>query len=151
MRIFLCVFFILLNAFISFKAPFLYAKKKLCIILGLNLALSPILYLLSAVFVGVLIKYFKITNLVDFYKSNFTTCLMLSLLILSFLNLFTLIIVDNLVDFLVGFHQKNNVSNLNENPVKFLIENKEKVKHYSRIFFFLASIIIFYAVWFKTE
>ena len=151
MRIFFCIFFIILYAFISFKAPFLYTKKKLYIILGLKLVLSPILYLLLAVFFGILIKYMNFSILIGFYKSNFITCLLMSLIMVSFFNLFILLIADNLVDVLVDFHQKNNASNLNKNPIKYVIENKEKIKQFYRILIFLASIFMFYAIWFKME
>ncbi|WP_295812734.1 hypothetical protein [uncultured Apibacter sp.] len=89
--------------------------------------------------------------LIGFYKSNFITCLLMSLIMVSFFNLFILLIADNLVDVLVDFHQKNNASNLNKNPIKYVIENKEKIKQFYRILIFLASIFMFYAIWFKME
>ena len=75
----------------------------------------------------------------------------MSFLTVFFINLCIILVADNISDYLIKFHQKYNIENLNKNPVKFVLSNKEKIKLYYRIFFMLGSCLMLYGVWFKME
>lgn len=75
----------------------------------------------------------------------------MAFLIIFFYNFFIFLFADNLVDNIVGFHKKYNASNSNKKPIKFVFKNKDKIKNYYKILFFIANIFMFYAVRFKME
>ena len=60
-----------------------------------------------------------------------------------FIHFFTEIIFEKII---IGFHQNYNESNLNKNPVKFIIEKHEDIKNGFKILFFLGSFLIYYGV-----
>lgn len=155
MKILFFILSVVLYYFISFKAPIIYPKRKLCLFLGGSLVLSPIIYvilnLLNALLIAILIKYFNLTELKEFLHIEFFTKLFMSFVTVFFINFCIILFADNILDYLIKFHQKYNIENLNKNPVKFVLSNKEKIKLYSRIFFMLASCLLLYGVWFKME
>jgi len=53
-----------------------------------------------------------------------------------------------MVDTVVGFHQKNNVANLNRQPIKFFVSNQTKLKQIATIIWFLGSALMLYGAWF---
>lgn len=155
MKILFFILSVVLYYFFSFKAPLIYPKRKLCIFLGGSLVLSPIIYVIlnifNALLIGILIKYFNLTVLKEFLHIKFFPKLFMSFLTVFFINLCIILVADNISDYLIKFHQKYNIENLNKNPVKFVLSNKEKIKLYYRIFFMLGSCLMLYRVWFKME
>ena len=135
-----------------FKAPFVYSKKIIIVGNGLGILLSFVLFMLSPFIVYIFCKitsnpYVDIIN----YTEQISIKFLMAFLIVFFYNLFILLFADNLVDGIVDIHKKFNISNLNKNPIKFVIENKHKIKRFYRMLIFLSSIFMFYAIWFKME
>ena len=90
----------------------------------------------------------KFVNLDLSITSQTSTSLFFSIFCLIVFNVFILIIVEGLFDLLIGFHQKNNVLNLDKNPIKYLIQNRKKILSGVKLLFFLGLCLGFYGIWF---
>lgn len=144
------LFFILSVAlfyFVSFKLPPNYPKRKLCIYLGSSLILIPVAFLLINIILFALVKYTGQTELTALFIRDFLIKLTMSLLTISLVNLASLIVADLMIDYLIMFHQKYNTANLNKNPIKLALANKEKIKMAYKIFFMLGACLGFYGIW----
>lgn len=55
-------------------------------------------------------------------------------------------IVKNMIKALVGFHKRNNIKNLNKQPIKFLVQNEHSIYNFAAGFYWIGiafvSIII---------
>ncbi len=142
------IVFVALFYFCMFKLPAYCSYTKLIILyVGLMLG-SVVIFILSPF---VVYAYTKITNSqVDIvFIKQITAKLMMSLtLVVFFVNLFVVLIADNILNLLIGFHEKYNTENLDKNPVKFVIKNKDKIKLAYRIFYMLGACLGFYGIWF---
>ncbi len=145
MKIIFLVFFIVLSFFLMFNASAMIEKKRLMIFYGVGMVVTILLFILSpAIAFGIskvaTIDYNAIDKLV---KSLF-----LSFLCLFFLNLFILLVVENLIDFFIGFHQTNNQVNLSKNPIRAVIENKSRILTLTKgVFFVLGQCLPYYGIW----
>ncbi len=142
--------FVALFYFCMFKLPAYCSYTKLIILyVGLMLG-STVIFILSPF---VVYFYTEITNsqIDDRFIEQISIKLFMAFLSVGFYNLCVLLFVDNLVDLLTGFHEKYNTANLDKNPVKFAIKNKDKIKLAYRIFLMIGALLIFYGIWFKME
>lgn len=151
MKILFFILSVALYYFVSFKVLLIYPKRKLCIYLGSSLILIPIVIIILGFFLFVLVKYSGGTEFIASFIRDFLIQLLMSLLVISFVNLFILIVADSMIDYLTMFHQKHNTANLNKNPVKFVLANKEKIKMAYKIFFMLGACLGFYGIWLDSK
>lgn len=144
MKIILYILFILSFGFLLFRLPHIYTKKKLFLTLGLGLATSFAL-LIIGYFCFLLYTSKVNTNLMVYEKQviNFFMGIISLFFFSLFIHFFTEIIFEKII---IGFHQNYNESNLNKNPVKFIIEKHEDIKNGFKILFFLGSFLIYYGV-----
>lgn len=128
-----------------FKASTMFEKKRLIIFYGAGIILTILLFIISPAIVfgiskAVTINYNEIDKVLK--------ALFLSFLCLFFLNLFILVAVESLVNFLIGFHETNNHANLERNPIRAVIENKSKILTAVKILFFtLGQCLPYYGIW----
>jgi hypothetical protein len=64
------------------------------------------------------------------------------LILLLVIYLWNRIIVKNMIKRLVEFHKKNNVQNLNKQPIKYIIENEMNICNFAAGFYWIGGIII---------
>ncbi|MGN7866950.1 hypothetical protein [Chryseobacterium sp. 22458] len=145
MEIIFLIVFIVLSLFLMFKAPAIIEKKRLIIFYGVGMVLTVLLFIISPLIIFGISKVITIDhNEIDKVLKG----LFLSFLCLFFLNLFILLVVDNLIDFLIRFHQTNNQANLNRNPIRAVTENKSRILTFSKIIFFiLGQCLPYYGIW----
>ncbi len=120
-------------------------KKRLMIFYGVGMVLTILLFIISPAIVFGISKVITIDhNEID----KVLKALFLSFLCLFFLNLFILLVVENLINFLTGFHQANNQVNLNRSPIRTVIENKSRILTFVKIvFFILGQCLPYYGIW----
>ena len=145
------LFCILLFYYDMFKAPNVYSKKKLIIGNGLGILLSFVLFIISPFIVYLFCKITNNPNIDINYTEQISIKFLMAFLIIFFYNFFIFLFADNLVEGIVDFHKKYNASNSNKKLIRFVFKNKDKIKEYYKILFFITSIFMFYAVWFKME
>ncbi|UMQ41396.1 hypothetical protein MKS83_18650 [Chryseobacterium sp. Y16C] len=145
MKIIFLIFFIVLSFFLMFKASAMIEKKRLIIFYGAGIILTILLFIISPAIVFGVSKIVTIDyNVID----KVLKALFLSFLCLFFLNLFILLFVESLINFLIGFHQTNNQANIGRNPIKAVIENKSKILIAIKIIFFtLGQCLPYYGIW----
>ncbi|WES97522.1 hypothetical protein [Chryseobacterium arthrosphaerae] len=145
MKIIFLIFFIVLSFFLMFKASAMIEKKRLMIFYGVGMVLTILLFIISPAIVFGISKVITIDhNEID----KVLKALFLSFLCLFFLNLFILLVVENLINFLTGFHQANNQVNLNRSPIRTVIENKSRILTFVKIvFFILGQCLPYYGIW----
>jgi hypothetical protein len=51
-----------------------------------------------------------------------------------------------MIKLLVGFHKKNNVKNLNKQPIKFVVENEKNIYNFAAGFYWIGAIIISFGI-----
>ncbi len=80
-------------------------------------------------------------------KRLFNICLgIISLFFYSFfVLLFTEVILNNV---LIRFHQVHNAQNLDKNPVKFVMNNADKIKTAFKLLFFVGGFLVYYGICF---
>jgi len=144
MKIIIYILFILSFGFLLFKLPCMYTKKKLFVTLGLGLGFSFILFILGY-FCFLLYSSKYNMNYLLFEKQviNFFMGVISLFFFSLFIHFFTEIILEKIM---IGFHQNYNAENLNRNPIKFIIENREIIKTGFKGLFFLGSFLIYYGV-----
>lgn len=147
MNILFFVLSVALFYFVSFKLPPNYPKRKLCIYLGSSLILIPLAFFLTLKIIYALVNYSGVTELTASFICDFLIKLTMTLITISLVNLASLIVADLMIDNSILFHQKYNTANLNKNPVKFVLANKEKIKMAYKIFFMLGACLGFYGIW----
>jgi len=140
MKIFLFIFFITLNSLLIFKVNPIYKPKTTAIAYGISFVAVPLLMLASA-YLQVIFKI-SMSDAADQILIN----VVFSLMIVILMNLFILL-SDVIVNTLLNFQEKHNGANLDRNPVKFALYNKEGVKSFYRIAFFLGSVLAYYGIW----
>lgn len=69
-----------------------------------------------------------------------------SLMIIIVINLFNQFFFF-MIDSVVTFHKKNNVGNLDRNPIKFLINKQDILKKATTVIWFLGSALMLYGAW----
>ncbi len=145
MKIIFLVFFIMLSFFLMFKSSETFEKKKIIIFCGVGIGLTILLFIISPAIVYGVSKMVSVDiNSID----KILKSLFLSFLCLFFLNLFVFLVVENIINFLTGFHQNNNQANLGRNPVRFAVENRSKILTIAKIVFFvLGQCLPFYGIW----
>ena len=127
-----------------FKMPITFEKKKLLIFNGVGFLLIIVSFLLSPV---LMFWVSKMVNLDINYTSEIIKSIFFSFFCLIFLNVFLLVVVEGIIDILIGFHQKYNNSNLNKNPIKSVIENKDKIIKGIKLVFIIGLCLGFYGIW----
>lgn len=135
MKIIIFILFIVVNfinlKIIQPKIPPKKALKYLCLML--------VLVILCAMF----ISFFK----QETSTNNISFLFYVSIVILIFIsiaNQISHLIINNVII----FHKRNNVKNLNRNPIKFLINYQETVKKVVTIIWIINSTVILMGLWF---
>lgn len=144
MKIIIYILFVLAFGFLLFKLPLLYQKKKLFQILGIGFA-SSFLLLIVGYFCFLLFTDKMNPNLILYERqviNYFMGIISLFFFSLSIL-LFTELVFEKV---LLGFHQQYNKANLDKSTIKFLLENRNKIKNGIKAMFFVGSFIIYYGV-----
>lgn len=144
MRLIVYFLFVLVFGFLLFRLPLLYQKKKLFQILGIGFACSFLLLIVG--YFCFLMYAAKMNSNLMLYERQVINIFMgvISLFFFSLLiHLFTEIILEKI---LLGFHQQYNTTNLDKNPIKFVLENRNKIKNGFKIIFFLGGFLIYYGV-----
>lgn len=147
MKIVLYIAFMASFGWLLFRLPVLYPKNKALRITGLGIIggflffiLAPLCLLLYAAKVdrGVLIYEKQLFNLglgvISLFFYSF------------FVLLFTEVILDNV---LIRFHQVHNAQNLDKNPVKFVINNADKIKIGFKLIFLMGGFLVYYGICFS--
>lgn len=148
MKILLYIIFIVLYGLLLFKLPTLYNKKKVLLITGSGI-IAGLLILIVGYLVFLLIA--SKNNSLLIYENQLINIFM-GVISLFFLSFFILLFVDTILDnILIKFHQANNSQNLDKNPVKFVVNNVEKIKIGIKLLFFLGGFIIYYGICFGTS
>ena len=143
LKLILYIAFILAHGFLLYKLPLLYPRKKLFQILGIGLAASFMLLILGFC----LLLLIRINNPnIDIYESQ-TINFFMGIISLFFFSLFIHFFLEVIFDkVLIGFHKKHNTDNLDKNPLKFFLNNSNKIKNAYKIVFFLGGFLIYYGV-----
>lgn len=144
MKLIVYFLFVLVFGFLLFRLPLLYQKKKLFQILGIGFACSFLLLIVG--YFCFLMYAAKMNSNLMLYERQVINIFMgvISLFFFSLLiHLFTEIILEKI---LLGFHQQYNTANLDKNPIKFVLENRNKIKNGFKIIFFLGGFLIYYGV-----
>ncbi|MBP2619654.1 hypothetical protein [Chryseobacterium jejuense] len=146
MKVLLYIAFMVSFGWLLFRLPVLYPKNKALRITGLGIIagflffiIAPLAFLLYAT------KFDR--GILIYEKQLFNICLgIISLFFYSFfVLLFTEVILDNI---LIRFHQVHNAQNLDKNPVKFVINNADKIKTGFKLFFLLGGFLVYYGICF---
>ncbi|SEW40296.1 hypothetical protein SAMN04488122_2841 [Chitinophaga arvensicola] len=116
-------------------------KKQGFILYGASLLVLPVL----AVVCMLLMKVSGFQPGPDFKYFFFAVLMSIAVLILNSLAILT---GDFLLDALTGFHEKYNTENLHRKPISFAIRNRDNIRMFYRILFFLGSCLELYGVWF---
>lgn len=69
-----------------------------------------------------------------------------SIIIIAMINLFNQLFFY-ILDAVISFHQKNNAENLNRQPIKFFITNRDIIRQTATIIWFLGSALMLYGNW----
>lgn len=69
-----------------------------------------------------------------------------SFVIIAMINLFNQLFFY-MLDTIIAFHQKNNAENLNRQPIKFFITNRDSIRQVATIIWFLGSALMLYGTW----
>lgn len=144
MKLIVYFLFVLVFGFLLFRLPLLYQKKKLFQILGIGFACSFLLLIVG--YFCFLMYAAKMNSNLMLYERQVINIFMgvISLFFFSLIiHLFTEIILEKI---LLGFHQQYNTANLDKNPIKFVLENRNKIKNGFKIIFFLGGFLIYYGV-----
>ncbi|MGU3373629.1 hypothetical protein [Chryseobacterium sp. M5A1_1a] len=148
MKVLLYLLFIASFGWLLFRLPALYPKNKVLLVTGLGIIGG---FLFFIVFSFVFLFYATHFNHEALMYRNlmFNICMgIISLFFYSFfVLLFTEFILDNV---LIKFHQAHNSENLNRNPVKFVVNNINKIKMGFKLFFFMGGFLIYYGICFGT-
>ena len=64
---------------------------------------------------------------------------------------FMIIVARGLVNTQVAFQQEMNSENVDRNPVKFVISNREKIINIYRIGFLVGVVCALFAIWFLVD
>ncbi|MBO9620321.1 MAG: hypothetical protein J7539_14940 [Niabella sp.] len=143
--ILLYILVLAINAFLLFRAPKRYTRKKLLIINGVGIGSSMLLlFFCSLIAVGVS----KLTSIDDEVAQEFLFGFFEILFILFVLNFFVVIAVDGIINLLTRFHGDVDDNHLYRQPVRFIDRNKGVIKVIARIIFFLSAARIFYQILF---
>lgn len=147
MKVLLYIAFMVSFGWLLFRLPVLYPKNKALRITGLGVIGGFLLFIIVPL--CLLLYAAKVDRGVLIYeKQVFNICLgIIALFFYSFfVLLFTEVILNNV---LIRFHQVHNVQNLDKNPVKFVINNAEKIKMGFKLFFFLGGFLVYYGICFE--
>lgn len=130
--------------FILFRLPVLFQKNKLFQLLGIGLVCS---------FIFLIVGYFCFLLYTAKMNPNFMVYerqiinIFMGIISLFFFSLFILLFTEIIFEkVLLGFHQQYNAANLEKNPIKFVLENRNKIKNGFKMLFFLGGFIIYYGV-----
>lgn len=145
MDVMLYVLVVAINAFLLFKAPKRYTRKKLLIINGAGIGSAMLLlFLCSLIAVGVS----KITSVDEAAAQQYLFGVFEILFILFSLNFFVVLAVDGVLNLLTRFHGDYDKNMLYQQPVRFIDRNKGVIKIIVRVIFFLSAARLFYQIWF---
>lgn len=130
--------------FILFRLPVLFQKNKLFQLLGIGLVCS---------FIFLIVGYFCFLLYTAKMNPNFMVYerqiinIFMGIISLFFFSLFILLFTEIIFEkVLLGFHQQYNAANLEKTPIKFVLENRNKIKNGFKMLFFLGGFIIYYGV-----
>ncbi|MDR2282236.1 MAG: hypothetical protein LBE37_03455 [Sphingobacterium sp.] len=145
MKVIFLVFFIALSFFLMFNASAMIEKKRLMIFYGVGMVVTILSFIVSPAIVFGVSKAITI----DYNETDkVIKSLFLSFLCLFFLNLFILLVVENIIDFFIGFHQTNNQANISKNPIRAVVENKSRILTLTKgVFFVLGQCLPYYGIW----
>lgn len=68
------------------------------------------------------------------------------LVLLLAIYLWNKFVVKNMIRLLVGFHKKNNIKNLNKQPIKFVVENEKNIYNFAAGFYWIGAIFISFGI-----
>lgn len=144
MKIVIYLLFVMAFGFILFRLPVLFQKNKLFQLLGIGLVCS---------FIFLIVGYFCFLLYAAKMNPNFMVYerqiinIFMGIISLFFFSLFILLFTEIIFEkVLLGFHQQYNAANLEKNPIKFVLENRNKIKNGFKMLFFLGGFIIYYGV-----
>lgn len=146
MKVVLYIAFMVSFGWLLFRLPVLYSKNKALLITGLGIIAGFLFFIIAPL--GFLLYATKVDrSLLIYEKQLFNICLgIISLFFYSFfVLLFTEVILGNV---LIRFHQTHNVQNLDKNPVKFVINNADKIKTGFKLIFLLGGFLVYYGICF---
>ncbi|WP_336960784.1 hypothetical protein [Chryseobacterium contaminans] len=146
MKVILYTAFMVSFAWLLFRLPVLYPKNKASRITGSGI-IAGFLFLIVASLCFLLYAAKVDRGILVYEKQLFNIGLgIISLFFYSFfVLLFTEVILDNV---LIRFHQVHNAQNLDKNPVKFVINNADKIKIGFKLFFLMGGLLVYYGICF---
>ncbi len=144
------IFFIIF-VILSFATLFTIKMEKVKILLfyGIGIVVIPIFFLLISM-LGM--HFFKIIGKIEIMQNLrvFIITLTISSMTFCILNLFNLL-PTVMINFILGFHERYNSTNMNKNPIALFVDNKLMIQSVCSFLIFMGSILIFYAIWFKLK
>lgn len=143
MKIVIYLFFVMAFGFILFRLPVLFQKNKLFQLLGIGLVCSLII-LIVGYFCFLLYAAQMNPNFMVYERQIIN--IFMGIISLFFFSLFILLFTEIIFEKVLLFHQQYNAANLEKNPIKFVLENRNKIKNGFKILFFLGGFIIYYGV-----
>lgn len=140
MNTFFFLLFTIINFLLVFKVNQLFEARNAFITYGVSLFAVPII-IFGIIYLLRLINFHADID----FKQNLIA-IMSTIMMMILLNIVVLF-SDVMTNKLLNFQEKNNTANINKNPVRFALDNKNTIKSFYKIFFFIASIVIFYGIW----
>lgn len=147
MKIVLYIAFMASFGWLLFRLPVLYPKNKALRITGLGI-IGGFLFLIVASLCFLLYAAKFDRGILIYEKQLFNICLgIISLFFYSFfVLLFAEVVLNNV---LIRFHQIHNAQNLDKNPVKFVINNADKIKIGFKLIFLMGGFLVYYGICFS--
>lgn len=143
--------FFIIFVILSFATLFIIKMKKVKILLfyGIGIVAIPIFFLLISV-LGM--HFFKLIGKVEIMQNLgvFIITLTISSMTFCLLNLFNLL-PTVMINFILGFHERYNSTNMNKNPIVFFVNNKLIIQSIYSFLIFKGSILVFYGIWFELK
>lgn len=100
----------------------------------------PLLFIISTVIFLLFPKLY-------YTEKDFFLKILLSFMVILGIN-FIIPISHHIINVIIQFHEENNSENINRNPIKFLIQNKERMKYIFTIIWFVLSLVMLSGNWF---
>lgn len=142
--ILLFVFFICVFIYSLRKILNRYSRKKILLV-GISAFIAvSILYIALALLILSLCKNGDISpQIIQLY------CLKIYLSLVVLILVDTFIVVSGaMVGDIISFHKKNNISNIEKQPVKLAAENKKSIVNAYKYFFIVGGCMMLFIIWF---
>jgi len=124
-------------------------RKKVLLVYGIGLVAVPVLLVLIALLVMSVCKALGSSGeLFEAFRVFFTT-FTISSMALCLAALACKALWPFMVEAIIGFHKRYNTANLGRQPLSFAARNEAKIKAAVSYPFFLGSLLVFWAIWFK--